>query len=68
MLIREEREKRNLDQVVVAKRMRVEQAWLSRLESGQRRRICISEFFAAADAIGFDALRALRKLYQLHTG
>jgi transcriptional regulator with XRE-family HTH domain len=52
-LIRHERERRNILQADVAKRLRRQQSLIARIESGDRK-ISVPEFFKLADAIGFD--------------
>jgi len=60
-LIREEREARNQFQSDVATALGEHQSFMARIESGQRR-IDVIEFFRIADAIGFDPIKALRKI------
>jgi transcriptional regulator with XRE-family HTH domain len=57
----DERKARNIRQQGLARRMRQHQSWVSRLESGQRR-VDVCEFIELAEAIGFDASAALRKI------
>jgi transcriptional regulator with XRE-family HTH domain len=57
-----ERRKRNLLQANIAGRLKQSQAWMARIESGNRH-ICVDEFFALARVIGFDPFKALRKVY-----
>jgi hypothetical protein len=59
--LRAEREAFGLKQEDVAKRMRRSQAWIVRVETGQRP-LHVVEFLAIAKAIGFDAVKMLRKL------
>ena len=61
-LIREEREARNLFQSDVAAALGEHQSFIARVESGQRR-IDVIEFFRIADAIGFDPIKALKKIH-----
>jgi len=60
-LIREEREAKGLYQSDVAVALGEHQSFIARVESGQRR-IDVIEFFRIADAIGFDPIKALRKV------
>jgi ribosome-binding protein aMBF1 (putative translation factor) len=59
--LRAEREAKGLKQEDVAKRLRRSQAWIVRVETGQRP-LHVVEFLAIAKAIGFDAIKMLRKL------
>ena len=61
-LVRKERRKRDLKQGAVARRLGVKQSWLSRLETGKRGHISMDEFLVLAEAIGFDAVKAYRKI------
>lgn len=61
-LIIAERKKRNLLQVKIAERLKQSQAWMARIEGGNRH-ICVDEFFALAKVIGFDPIKALRRIY-----
>jgi transcriptional regulator with XRE-family HTH domain len=56
-----ERERAGLKQGELAKRLKLQQSFVSRLESGQRR-IEVCEFFIFAQAIGFDPHAALRRI------
>jgi transcriptional regulator with XRE-family HTH domain len=58
-LIRHERERRNILQADVAKRLRRQQSLIARIESGDRK-ISVPEFFKLADAIGFDPYLVLK--------
>jgi transcriptional regulator with XRE-family HTH domain len=57
-----ERERAGLKQGELAKRLKLQQSFVSRLESGQRR-VSVCEFFVFAQAIGFDPIAALRQIY-----
>jgi ribosome-binding protein aMBF1 (putative translation factor) len=59
--LRAEREAKGLNQTDVAKCLRRSQSWITKLETGQRP-IHVIEFLALARAIGFDAVKMLRKL------
>jgi DNA-binding transcriptional regulator YiaG len=59
--LRAEREAKGLNQADVGKRMRRSQSSVSKWETGQRP-IHVVEFLALAGAIGFDAVKMLRKL------
>ena len=56
-----ERERAGLKQGELAKLLKLQQSFVSRLESGQRR-IEVCEFFIFAQAIGFDPHAALRRI------
>jgi len=56
-----ERERAGLKQGDLAKRLKLQQSFVSRLESGQRR-VSVCEFFVFARAIGFDPHAALRRI------
>jgi transcriptional regulator with XRE-family HTH domain len=56
-----ERKRAGLKQGELAKRLKLQQSFVSRLESGQRR-IDICEFFMFAQTIGFDPHAALRRI------
>jgi transcriptional regulator with XRE-family HTH domain len=56
-----ERKRAGLQQGELAKRLKLQQSFVSRLESGQRR-IEVCEFFIFAQAIGFDPHAALRRI------
>jgi transcriptional regulator with XRE-family HTH domain len=60
-IIRKERRKRKLKKALIARATGVKPLWLRRTEGGKRR-IYIDEFLTLADAIGFNAVRAIRKL------
>jgi transcriptional regulator with XRE-family HTH domain len=60
-LIIERRRRAGLTQADVAKRLRQYQSYVARVESGQRR-IDVVEFIDLAEAIGFDASDALRRI------
>lgn len=59
-----QRKAAGLTQVQVAGRLRRYQSYVTLLETGQRR-IDVIEFIELADAIGFDAAAAIRKLYKI---
>lgn len=56
-----EREKADLSQEELAEMLDQHQSFVARLESGQRR-IDVVEFLELAEAIGFDPVRALKKI------
>jgi transcriptional regulator with XRE-family HTH domain len=58
-----ERKKAKLRQEDLAQKLGRDQTWVARLEKGKRR-IDVSEFFTLADAIGFDPIRALRRVHR----
>jgi ribosome-binding protein aMBF1 (putative translation factor) len=60
-LIVAERKKAKLQQAKLAKKIKQHQSFVARLESGQRR-IDVVEFLELAEAIGFDPIRALKKI------
>jgi transcriptional regulator with XRE-family HTH domain len=60
-LIVAERRKAGLRQADVAKKLGEYQSWVSRLESGTRG-VDVTEFLNLAQAIGFDAGAAIRRL------
>ncbi len=60
----EQRRAAGLTQVQVAKKLRRYQSYVTLLETGQRR-LDIVEFMDIADAIGFDATAAIRRLYKI---
>lgn len=62
-LLVQKRENAKLRQSDIAKRMRQYQSWVARIESGQRR-VDVVEFFQLAQVIGFDAHKALRKIFR----
>ena len=61
-LLIEQRKKSGLTQAQLAKRLRRYQSFVATVESGQRR-IDVIEFLKLADAIGFDAIDAIKKLH-----
>lgn len=60
----EQRKAAGLTQVQVAKKLRRYQSYITLLETGQRR-LDVVEFMDIADAIGFDAPAAIRRLYKI---
>ena len=56
------RTKAGLSQAEVAKRLAKPQSFVSKFERGERR-LDVVEFKSVAQALGFDALRFLRRLY-----
>ena len=56
------RKKAGLSQAEVAKRLAKPQSFVSKFERGERR-LDVVEFKSVAQALGFDALRFLRRLY-----
>jgi transcriptional regulator with XRE-family HTH domain len=59
-----ERKAAGLTQVQIAKKLRRYQSYVTLLETGQRR-LDVVEFIEIADAIGFDALTAIKWLYNI---
>jgi transcriptional regulator with XRE-family HTH domain len=60
--IRRERERRNISQTALARRLRVSQTWIMRLETGDRR-LDVIELHDLAKAIGFDAYAIQREVW-----
>ena len=58
------RDDADLTQVQVAKRLKRYQSYVTLIETGQRR-IDVVEFMDIADAIGFDAPSAIKRLYKI---
>jgi ribosome-binding protein aMBF1 (putative translation factor) len=65
-LIIEERKARNIRQEQLARALRQNQSWVSRLESGQRR-IDVAEFLMLAEVIGFDPYKMLRRVQGVYS-
>ena len=63
-LIISERKAAGLTQVQVAKKLRRYQSYVTLFETGQRR-LDVVEFMDIAEAIGFDALAAIKRLYKI---
>jgi ribosome-binding protein aMBF1 (putative translation factor) len=61
LLIRE-RKRAGMTQQGLARALRRQQSWVSRLENGTRSRLYVDEFLGIADVIGFDAAAMLRKV------
>ena len=61
----EERAEAKLSQRELARRLGVFQSWVAKTEAGQRR-LDIVELFALADAIGFDVVKLMKHLRDLH--
>ena len=59
-----ERNDADLTQVQVAKRLKRYQSYVTLIETGQRR-LDVVEFMDIADAIGFDAPAAIKRLYKI---
>ncbi len=57
------RKKAGLSQAQLAKRLAKPQSFVSKFERGERR-LDVIEFKSVAQALGLDALRALRRLYR----
>jgi transcriptional regulator with XRE-family HTH domain len=57
------RKKAGLSQAELAKRLAKPQSFVSKFERGERR-LDVIEFQSVAQALGFDALRLLRRLYR----
>jgi transcriptional regulator with XRE-family HTH domain len=66
-LIIQERKSRAIRQQGLAKLLRQQQSWVSRLETGQRR-IDVVDFLNLADAIGFDPTKVLREVRAVADG
>src|SRR5262245_60563659 len=62
-LIKAERQRKGIRQAVLAKQMKKQQNWISRLEKGDRR-VDVCQFLQLADLIGFDAIEALHSIDQ----
>ena len=60
----EQRDAKGLTQVQVARKLKRYQSYITNIETGQRR-VDVVEFMALADAIGFDAAEAIRRLYKI---
>lgn len=60
-LLTDERKKAGLTQAQLGKKLKRHQPYVAAVESGNRR-VDVVEFLELAEAIGFDAPRALRKL------
>jgi transcriptional regulator with XRE-family HTH domain len=60
-ILTSERTQRGIPQTELAKRLKEHQNWISRLERGQRR-VDVCEFLILAEKIGFDPIKALKKL------
>src|SRR5262245_43563634 len=58
-LLKAERQRAGIRQAVLAKQMKKQQNWISRLEKGDRR-VDVCQFFQLADLIGFDRWEVLR--------
>jgi Helix-turn-helix domain len=63
-LVIAERKAAGLTQVQVARKLRRYQSYVTLLETGQRR-LDVVEFMDIADAIGFDAPAAIKRLYRI---
>lgn len=61
-MLTKERLDAGLSQATIAAKLNVNQTFVSKYELGERR-IDIIEFFEIAEAIGFDALKFLKKLH-----
>ena len=59
-----ERNDADLTQVQVAKRLKRYHSYVTLIETGQRR-VDVVEFMDIADAIGFDAPAAIKRLYKI---
>jgi transcriptional regulator with XRE-family HTH domain len=64
-LVRAERKARKLKRRDVARRLGAKPSWLRRKETG-RSPVHLDEFLDLADAIGFNAVEAFRRLAQHH--
>jgi len=62
-LLIDARKKAGLSQAELAKRLAKPQSFVSKFERGERR-LDLVEFKAVAEALGFDPLRLLRRLYR----
>jgi transcriptional regulator with XRE-family HTH domain len=65
-LIAEKRRRAGLAQADVARKLKQHQSFVAGVESGQRR-IDVVEFLEIAEAIGFDAAAAVRKLQRIRS-
>jgi transcriptional regulator with XRE-family HTH domain len=64
-LLTDKRIAAKLSQRELARRVGHFQSWVAKTESGQRR-IDVVELFALADAIGFDIVKLVKRLRELH--
>src|SRR5262245_35511028 len=62
-LLKEKRQARGIRQAEVAKKMKKQQNWMSRIEKGDRR-LDVCQFLQLADLIDFDPIEALRAVDQ----
>ena len=60
-LLKEKRRASGIRQVEVAKKMKKQQNWMSRIEKGDRR-LDVCQFLELADLIGFDPIKVLREV------
>jgi len=60
-LLKDERQRKGIRQATLAKQMKKQQNWISRLEKGDRR-VDVCQFLQLADLIGFDPVEALRTI------
>ena len=60
-----ERKKAGIRQIAVSASMKERPNWMSRLESGQRRRIDVCEFILLSQIIGFDPVAALQEVLKV---
>jgi transcriptional regulator with XRE-family HTH domain len=63
-LLVKKRKAAGLTQAALANRLGQYQSFVARLESGERR-VDVIEFLALSDALGFDAVEALREIKRL---
>jgi transcriptional regulator with XRE-family HTH domain len=64
-LLASKRTAAKLNQRELARRVGHFQSWVAKTESGQRR-VDVVELFALADAIGFDVVKLVKRLRELH--
>ena len=62
-LLKAERQRAGIRQAVLAKQMKKQQNWISRLEKGDRR-VDVCQFLQLAELIGFDPITVLRQVDQ----
>lgn len=64
-LVTKERVAAKLNQRELARRLGQFQSWVAKTEGGQRR-VDMVDLFAMADAIGFDVVKLVKRLRELH--
>jgi transcriptional regulator with XRE-family HTH domain len=60
-ILKEERKRKGIRQIELAKQLRQRQNWISRLEGGDRR-IDVCEFLVLANVLDFDPHHVMRRL------